>query len=364
MKIQREKAKRDLESNVAGLDREVLARQAAGDPSALALAAMSADNFEPLDSEDSAKLRHIHSQIPDSVELNFDAHEDGTTAIKWFSCDGPRDNYLATGGQDRKVKIWKITDGASCPLGDALQGSNNYITSIDVESDVILASSVDFATRVWSLKTHRLNLTLTGHGHKVNSAKFLGISNKIASGAADRTIKLWDLNRGACIRTFFAGSTCHDLVYGNYVIISAHFDKKIRGWDLSRTDEKDATWMVPLGDKVMALDISTDKTKVVCCLSDNTIKCVDLRTLEVLQTYSDERFKTGEGFCRVCFSCDDQFKSCGSSDGSFFIWDVNTAKVEKVLKGHNNKVTATSWSPDGKRMVSIEHKNRRVSIWA
>lgn len=363
MKLQREKTRRELGANVAGIDRDLLSRQATGDISALTLAAMNADNFEPLDDDEDLNLFGVASKIPDTVETTFEAHEGGSTAVKWYCCTSPRDNYLATGGQDRKVKIWKISDGITTPVGEALQGSNNSITSIDVESDSLLASSCDYATRVWSLSTQRLNLTLTGHAAKVNSAKFLGLPIKIASGSADRTIKLWDVNRGACIRTYFAGSNCFDLVYGNYVIISGHFDKKIRGWDLNRPDEKDATWMVPLGDsKVIAVDISRDSTKVACCLRDNTIKCVDLRTLEVLQTYSHEKFKTGEENWRVSFSNDSQYISCGSSDGSFYIWDANTAKVEKILKGHNNKVIATNWSPDGKRMVSIEN-GRKVSIW-
>lgn len=362
--MQRERARLQLEANVAGIDRDLLARQAAGDVSALRLGAMSLDNFEPIGDEEDLNMCSFTSRIPSTVEMSFEAHEGGSTAVKWYSSNGPRDNFLATGGQDRKVKIWKIAEGASSPVGEALQGSNNSITSIDVDGDAILASSCDYATRVWSLTTQRLNLTLTGHAAKVNSAKFLGVPNKIASGSADRTIKLWDVNRCMCMKTFFAGSTCCDLVYGNYVIISAHFDKKIRGWDLSRADEKDATWMVPLGDvKVLAVDISKDGNKVVCCLRDNTIKCVDLRTLEVLQTYSDEKFKTGEENWRVSFSSDGQYISCGSSDGSFYIWDVNTAKVEKILKGHSNKVIATNWSPDGKRMVSIEN-GRKVAIWA
>lgn len=360
MKLQRERAMRELEANVAGIDRDLLARQAAGDPSALALAI---DNFETIGDDEDLKFLTFTSRIPEVVEMSFDAHAEGSTAVKWYSCASPHDHYIATGGQDRKVKVWKITDADSNPVGEALQGSNSSITSIDVDGDAILASSNDFATRVWSLSSHRLNLTLTGHSAKVNSAKFLGVPTKIASGSADRTIKLWDVNRGACVKTFWAGSNILDLVHGQYVIISGHFDQKIRCWDLGRTDEKEATWIVPLGGKVTAVDISTDGTKVACCLRDNTIKCVDLRTLEVLQTYSDEKFKTGEEYWRICFSNDDSYISCGSTDGSFFIWDVNTAKVEKILKGHNNKVIATNWSPDGKRMVSIEH-GRKVCIWA
>lgn len=365
MKRQRERTKLELEENVNAMTREQLMRQVAGDPVAMKLAGMAADNFEDMGDDEDLRYFNMKSRIPSTVEHSFEAHEGGSTAVKWYCCNGPRDDYLATGGQDRKVKLWKIRDAASSQIGEGLHGSNSSITSIDVEGDAILASSCDMATRVWCLSTQRLIHTLTGHSAKVNSAKFLGTPTKIASGSADRTIKLWDVTKGCCSRTFFAASNCYDLVFGNYHIISCHFDKKLRGWDLNKPDDNNCAWTVLLGEsKVISVDISRDASKVVCCLKgDNTIKCVDLRTNAVLQTYSHEKFRIGEENWRVNFSNDSQYIACGSSDGSFFIWDINTAKVEKALKGHNNKVLAACWSPDGKRMVSIEN-GRKVSIWA
>ena len=55
------------------------------------------------------------------------------------------------------------------------------------------------------------------------------------SGSHDRTIKIWDINKHVCIRTLFAGSSCNDLVtrQGHEAdIISGHFDKTIRFFDL------------------------------------------------------------------------------------------------------------------------------------
>lgn len=55
------------------------------------------------------------------------------------------------------------------------------------------------------------------------------------SGSHDRTIKIWDINKHVCVRTLFAGSSCNDLVtrQGHEAdIISGHFDKTIRFFDL------------------------------------------------------------------------------------------------------------------------------------
>lgn len=361
--LQRERDKRNIEANVAAMTREQAKKYAAGDKAAITLAAMAADNFEAIGDDDDLCIYNFPSKIPSVAEFMFEAHEGGSTTAHWYYCSGPRDNFLATGGQDRKVKIWKIAESEATMLGDALQGSNSSITSIDVEADSILASSCDMATRVWSLNSQRLNLTLTGHSAKVNSAKFVGDCKKIVSGSADRTVKLWDVIKGACVRTFFAGSNCFDLVYGNHQTISSHFDKKIRGWDFT-LDKNDPAWVILLNEKVVSVDVSVDQNKLACCLKDNTIKCVDLRNNNIVfQTYTDEKFRVGDDSWKVSFSNDGQYISCGSCDGSVYIWDVNTAKVEKVLKGHGGKVIATCWAPDGRHMASIE-SGRKITIWA
>lgn len=358
MREQQDKIKRELEANVATLNQVQLSRQAAGDPAALAIAA---DNFEVVDDEDNIALNAI-SRVPMNVEFSFDAHEGEACAVNWYCCSGPRDDYLATGGSDRKVKLWKITGGTNNNVA-ALLGSNASITSIDVEGDAILASSNDYATRIWGLNDYKIKKTLTGHSAKVLSAKFLGVSNKVASGSQDRTIKIWDITKGACLRTYFAGSCCYDLVYNNYQVITGHFSAPhIRCWDLRNPNENESTGQIKLENRITSLDVSKDGMKLLCSLRDNTIKCLDLRTMKVLQTYSDEKFRIGTDCVRAKFSVDGQLIACGSQDGSLYIWHTNTAKVEKVLTGHNNVLLASCWSPDGKRVVTIE-RGKKTTIW-
>lgn len=361
MLLQQERIRRDLESRVDDMTQTQMAKQAAGDPAALNLAAIAAENFETLCDDEDFIGFNSPSKIPDTVELTIDAHEGETCCINWYSRTGPRNDFLATGGSDRKVKIWKIADGA-CNLVTTLLGSNASITSIDVLDDSILASSNDFATRVWSLNDHKTKRTLTGHSNKVISAKFLNLDSRVASGSADRTIKIWDINMGSCIRTYFAGSSCFDISYNDYQIISGHFDSRIRCWDLRSPTNNEPVAQIVLQSRPTSLDISRDATKLLCSLRDNTLKCIDLRRMEVLQTYSDEKFRIGSDYCRAKFSIDSRLIGCGSQDGSLYLWDTNTAKVEKVLTDPNVPLQACSWSPDGKRMASVE-RGRKVFIW-
>jgi autophagy-related protein 16 len=46
-------------------------------------------------------------EIPNKVHLSFDAHDGEVNAVKWSSVD----RIVATGGADRKVKLWDVGKG-------------------------------------------------------------------------------------------------------------------------------------------------------------------------------------------------------------------------------------------------------------
>ena len=126
-------------------------------------------------------------RIPTKCFLTFEAHEGEVNAIKW----SPHGLTVATGGSDRKIKIWDISKNVAEQRGQ-LTGSNGSILGLDHDSSgsLILGASSDFAARVWSIEDQRLRHTLTGHSNKVLAAKFFGDGNKVVSASHDRTIKV------------------------------------------------------------------------------------------------------------------------------------------------------------------------------
>ncbi|XP_057655059.1 autophagy-related protein 16-1 [Diorhabda carinulata] len=300
------------------------------------------------------------SNLPACASVKFDAHEGEVSAVKW----SPLERLLATGGADRKIKLWEISK--NCREKKAtLVGSNACVMAIDFDStgSLILGASNDYATRVWTIADHRLKHTLTGHSGKVMAAKFLGEASKVVTGSHDRTLKIWDLRSRACIETKFAGSSCNDLVTvdsAGSIIISGHFDKSIRFWDCR--SESSANNVV-LNGKVTSLDLTKDAKYLVCCVRDDTLKLLDLRMNQVVTLFACDGFKVGCDYSRATFSPDGQYVAVGSADGSVYIWGVNSAKVETILKEHGSAVTATSWNPFGNFLATVD-RSRRAVIWS
>lgn len=301
----------------------------------------------------------LPTAVPTKVSVTFSAHEGEVYAVKW----SPTDRILATGGADRKVKLWNITKGTSENKG-ILVGSNAGVMSVDFDSTgtLILGASNDYASRVWTVSDLRLKHTLTGHCAKVMAAKFLGEPSKVVTGSYDRTLKIWDLRSKACIETKFAGSSCNDLVTSDgagSTIISGHFDQRIRFWD---TRAESSSNDILLEGKVTSLDLSRDANYLLSCVRDDTVKLIDLRMKKIVGSFSADGFKVGFDWTRAAFSPDGQYIAVGSADGSVFIWSIVTNAIETILKEHTAAVTAVSWHPHGTYLASVD-RAKTVTVW-
>ncbi|XP_077147173.1 autophagy-related protein 16-1 isoform X2 [Ranitomeya variabilis] len=297
-------------------------------------------------------------RVPVAALHTFDAHDGEVNAVRF----SPGSRLLATGGMDRRVKLWEVV-GDKCESKGSLTGSNAGITSIEFDSagSYLLAASNDFASRIWTVDDYRLRHTLTGHSGKVLSAKFLLDNARIVSGSHDRTLKLWDLRNKVCIKTVFAGSSCNDIVCTEQCVMSGHFDKKIRFWDI-RTEC--IVRELELHGRITALDLNPERTELLSCSRDDQIKIIDLRASAVRQTFSAQGFKCGSDWTRVIFSPDGRFVAAGSAEGTLYFWNVMTGKVEKILgKHHSSAINAVTWSPSGAYVVSVDKGSKGV-LWS
>lgn len=301
----------------------------------------------------------VSASVPTRAQHTFDAHSGEVYSVQWNHTG----SLFATGGADRKINLWRYVTGCSESKG-VLLGSNAGITSVEFSQDdaQLVGASNDFACRVWSVATGRLQLTLTGHSGKVLSAKFLG-DNKVVSGSYDRTLKVWDLHSRACSKTIFAGSSCNDLVtlHGT-TVVSGHFDKRVRFWDTRGSTDSSVNEIL-LEGRLTSLCLTPDRTSLLCCLKDYGLKVIDLRMNQVSHTLTADGFKVGCDWSRAVFSPDAQFAAAGSSDGSLYVWNIEKSKVERVLKEHSHTVVACAWSPTGSTLVSCE-KGKKVVVWS
>ena len=111
--------------------------------------------------------------------------------------------------------LWVLGKGDVTPerakaIAEALDGealftleNGTYVNSVCFCPDgrMVASGSQDTTVRLWDVETGACVRTLGGHGNTVNSVCFSPDGKTMASGSDDTTVRLWDAETGACVKT-------------------------------------------------------------------------------------------------------------------------------------------------------------------
>ena len=110
-----------------------------------------------------------------------------------------------------------------------LEGHDDGVYSIMMHGDKLVSGSADDTIKVWSTDTWACERTLEGHRNAVISLVMHG--DNLISSSSDHTIKVWSIDTWACERTLegHSGAVLSLLVYGDKLLSSSD-DSTIKVW--------------------------------------------------------------------------------------------------------------------------------------
>lgn len=136
---------------------------------------------------------------------NLKKQEDfkGHIGSVWSVAISPDKSILATGSDDKNVKLWNAGTGA---LLHTLKGHTKTVWSLLFSPDGRLLASTgdDIDILLWDARTGRPAGTLKGHTHSVKSLYFTRNGRYLISGSGDSSIRLWDLASKRCVLSLFS----------------------------------------------------------------------------------------------------------------------------------------------------------------
>ncbi|GFZ11974.1 transducin/WD40 repeat-like superfamily protein [Actinidia rufa] len=266
---------------------------------------------------------YVEPTIPTAYKHKIPAHEGGCTAIFFEYSSGK----LVSGGQDRTIKMWDTNTGSLSHSLYGYLGSVLDLTTTHDNKSVIAASSSN-NLYVWDVNSGRMQHTLTGHTDKVCSVDVSKISSRhVVSAAYDRTIKVWDLQKG-------------------------HVDGHLRLWDIQTG--KLLSEVAAHSLAITSISLSRNGNVILTSGRDNLHNLFDIRSLEVCGTLRASGNRVASNWSRSCISPDDNYVASGSADGSVYIWSVSKANIVSTLKEHTASVLCCSWSSLGKPLASSD----------
>jgi WD40 repeat protein len=240
-----------------------------------------------------------------------------------------------------------------------------YRATSDVQR--FIRTLIDAAHEPWLRPLHpallppgtELLRILADHQHYVSAVAVTPDGGWAVSGSYDTTLKLWDVEKGAVIRTMRGHSnsvTSVALFLNGRRAISASDDKTLKVWDLDTGNEL-YTLRGHLGG-VEGVAVRPDGSLAVSASYDHTLRVWNLETRCQIWCLKGH---LGGVRC-VALSLDDQRAVSGSDDGTLKLWDLATGQELRTLEGHSGRVRAVDVSPDGQKCVSGADDNT-VVIW-
>ena len=237
----------------------------------------------------------------------------------------------------------------------------------------ILAYSEDNIIHIREMPTGNTLMSLEGHSKKVNNIAFSPDIKILASGADDNTIRLWDVITGKTLAvldgpdgpfekvfsvTFSPNGNILASKYSNNIIGSEH-RIFVRLWDMATC--KPLETLEGYSEPAYSLAFSPNgKMLAVSYEDNNVINLWELATGKLLFILDEHSDHAG----RISFSPDSRVLASVSngynkSIGSIRLWDIATGKPQTIL---NCDAYDFAFSPDGK-ILAVAPFGKRIRLW-
>lgn len=271
------------------------------------------------------------------------SHREPVTCVAFH----PVFSSLASGSDDTTIKIWDWELGE---LERTIKGHTRAVLDVDYggpRGGTLLAScSSDLTIKLWDPSDEYKNIrTLPGHDHSVSAVRFIPSGaagsptsgNLLVSASRDKTLRIWDVTTGYCVKT-----------------LRGHL-----GWVRDVTPSWDGRFLFSAGeDQVPRLwDASSGETKSTFLGHEHDIECVAIAPVT-----SYPHLASLAGLKKPPPSSSSaEFVATGSRDKTIRLWDARGTLI-KTLVGHDNWVRALVFHPGGKYLLSVSD-DKTVRCW-
>jgi WD40 repeat protein len=317
---------------------------------------------------DEPKLAERRFKIEHRETIKLD---EGTVRSVAFSPDTKR---FAV-GVDRTLYVFDVKTGERL---HRLEGHTELINSVAFSPDggILASGSQDKTIRLWEATFGKLLKVLTGEkgvspqDEPITCVAFFLDGKKLASCGTNNYVTFWDIATGlwehkawtyhrkedGCIHLAIsqdsktlavAGTPAADGGFGSISVYSVDHGIKYV-WTRPHDRGKPATHV----------SFSSDGKKVLSCGADNTMRVWDTSNGTPVANLSDiDRVLRG-----AILSRDGTWVVSATSDGTIQIWDVHAGKVLQTSNSDNRKIRGLAIASD-ESVLAIWGEDNTVSIW-
>ncbi|MEM7062041.1 MAG: NB-ARC domain-containing protein [Cyanobacteria bacterium P01_B01_bin.77] len=259
------------------------------------------DDFTLVSGGDDGIIRLWDSRTGQCLK-SLEGHRSGVWTMayqhKKDSRSGDLKPIVATGGFDQTIRLW---DGDTGRVIQVLEGRAGWVRTVAFhpQGKLLASGSIQPVVQIWDLTTGQCSQQLSGHANQLWAVAFSPDGKHLASAGADHLIKLWDVESGECVQTLqghtdwvyavtFGPFRSNGTVNGlpNAWLASGSADSTIKLWDLEsgkcfRTLTAHTGW-------IYAMSLHPDGNLLVSASYDTTVRIWDVQTGDCLHVLAHD----------------------------------------------------------------------------
>ena len=264
---------------------------------------------------------------------------DGTRLVTGL--DVPANTPPATAVVQATVTVWDLTSGV--PL-QRLAGHSGSVADLEFLADnaTVVSGSADKATLFRALAATRVVIGAEG---KIGNLSLTTDGTLLATGGADKKIKIWNTSSGAMLFEVATGAVTPTSVAirgDKLQLAAAGSDNKLYLWPLT-AQAAGAVVNATLPAPVARLQYNVDGKKLAVTGADKQLRVYDPTDATLL-----ESVETSDVPVALKFAPDGMALVAGAGNGAV----IQPLSLMQRLNGHTGPVTAVTFIPDGTAVIS------------